>query len=363
MRFYGVKPSYYGVKMKINKIFKSQNWDRKLLVVQFLGVFFLTGYQIIIMIILGTPPTSKGILVFILDFVLYYVNLYWIVPLFIKRGKRIEIIFRIALLVLIQFIVSNWLAFHPSHSTNFLNFLFSIRQLFLSSWQIIQVLGYGYIVGFFQLDKMRSLEKQRLEFEKFEAIAEKEKIENTLIQMQLNRHTIFNGLSYIKSHTEEVLPEVGNTVGLFAEIVRYSLLDIRRINKVPLSQELAQISNHINFHELLSGKKYNLAVIYHIDMTVEEPTIPPSLLLTLVENILRYGVLHDPIYPATLSIKYEENNLEFRSLNFKKRTIVSGSGMGIKSARSILEYYYKGKYQLDITDLEDTYMLCLTIQI
>ncbi|WEK17921.1 MAG: hypothetical protein P0Y49_14050 [Candidatus Pedobacter colombiensis] len=339
----------------------NNNWLE--ILVHFVGIAFIIGYQILMMTIWGMPPTEIGLLIFALEVLTFYVNFYFILPLLFVPDKAFTLAFRFSTLVIAHVILRNWISYPPSESIGFLNYLTSQKQMLITFWRLGYVVGIGSIISFFKTRTRLRDEKQKLELEKLAAIAERERIENTLILMQLNFHNMFNGLNYIKSHTEVELPHVAYTVHLFADTLRFSMLDIRNIKKITVTEEIQQIKNILEFHERISERKIFIDFKVSLDDDANVLSIPPSLLATLVDNMIRYAVLHDPVYPAILSIKVQRNCICFESFNYNKRSIIHGNGMGIKGVRSIMEYFYKGHYEFNIKPSKDNYEVYLKIEL
>lgn len=92
-------------------------------------------------------------------------------------------------------------------------------------------------------------------------------------------------------------------------------------------------------------------------------TIPPLLLISLVENIFKYGELGDPLNPAVISINEIDGLLQFRSENvIQKRNNVMGHGVGLENTQLRLNNIFPGKHSLTITETGNTYSVHLDIQ-
>ncbi len=199
--------------------------------------------------------------------------------------------------------------------------------------------------------------------EKLEAETEKAKIKSIVTQMRLSPHLMFNTLNYIQQKADGVIPEIVRAVDLFSGIVRHSMTDILETHTVLLSKEIGKVKDQIELHGLLADGDIFIDFEEELDDSIENAMIPPSTLLTFVENIFRYGMVKDPDYKPSIRIKMVNRQFTFSTWNYKRLNPHPGTGMGIKSVASTLGYYYPGLHHLQIEDGGETFHLNLTIQL
>jgi LytS/YehU family sensor histidine kinase len=141
------------------------------------------------------------------------------------------------------------------------------------------------------------------------------------------------------------------------------MTDILQNQTVLLSKEIEKVKDQIELHRLLANGDVFVDFLEEADKSMENAMIPPSTLLTLVENIFRYGVVKDPDYRPSVSVKMEKGLFNFSTYNYKRLNSHPGTGMGIKSVASTLGYYYPGLHHLQIDDNAETFHINITIQL
>jgi len=322
-------------------------------IVHALVIIFIFGYETITISVMGYPLTLKGCFTFLLEVLTFYIILFWVVPSAFGNKRPWGFLYRLVLVSGFHLITRSAIAYNHDKD-GFLAFMLSLQQLMLTGWRLGFILAISFIVGLF---RQRAQKAEML----LKAEREKKRIENTLVQMRLNPHLLANGFSYIKAHTEQTAPRAADAILILARITRNSMIDVRKVEKMLLSKELELIQDYINFHQLLADNSLALEYGLKIGPAKEVAFIPPSLLITIVDNVLKYGVLNDPENPAKISIVLNEGTLFFKSWNLKRLNANSGAGLGMASVKEILKYYYKDKYVLHIDDAEDTYALTLMI--
>jgi len=93
--------------------------------------------------------------------------------------------------------------------------------------------------------------------------------------------------------------------------------------------------------------------------------VPPLILITFIENAFKYvGFNETRENKIEIHLKHYDNVLEFSVFNTKDSFIdhaQGASGLGIANARRRLELLYLGRHSLTISDQENTYTVCLTL--
>lgn len=333
----------------------------KIVLLHLLGISLFVGYDIVLLFIFDMPPTLKGYLAFALDIATFYANLLWVVPHLFVSGKQILFLGRALILIAVHLILRSLITYWGK-AFEWDSFI-SGKTIIVGSWRLFYVLGLGFLIGLFRDWQRRERERQALQLSVLAAAAETARIESLLFQMQLSPHLLFNALTLIQAKAREVLPAVGEAVGLVADMCRHSLIDIRNVRKINLADEIREIDNRIRLQECLDEAKPCLAFSTNINEHSSHVMLPPSLLLTLTDNVIKYGVLNDPEFPARIEIALHGKELRYYSWNFKATNVRPGTGLGIQSVQNILDYYYPGKYTLTITDNEEMYSLELKIEL
>jgi len=184
--------------------------------------------------------------------------------------------------------------------------------------------------------------------------------ENAYLRAQINPHFLLNTLNFLYNSIADYSDEVADSVMTLADIMRYALTNADEDGKVKLELEIEQIVNFVKLNQARFSKRLN------IDLQIEgEPEglrIIPLILITLVENVFKYGDLLNQSYPAQILIIIDGNTLTFTTQNLKKKKVnETGHGIGVKNVKSRLAAHHE--FDLTIEDNEKDYKSVLKIKL
>jgi hypothetical protein len=193
--------------------------------------------------------------------------------------------------------------------------------------------------------------------------------ENTEAQLQLltaqvHPHFLFNTLNNIYSQTQTESPKGSAMIMGLSDLLRYILYEGNK-PLVPLKQELLMIHEYINLEKIRYGNKLDVHVL--IPDKTDQIYIAPLLLLPFIENCFKHGTSKILINPwINLTVEMKNNLLIMKLMNGKAHTPVSAttkSGIGIANVRQRLELLYKDKYDLQIREEEEVYVVDLRVEL
>jgi two-component system, LytTR family, sensor kinase len=205
--------------------------------------------------------------------------------------------------------------------------------------------------------------EDQYEIVRLNALLQEEKTKGELhfLKAQINPHLLYNTLSHFHAKAEDFDADLAKGILKLSEIMRYSLTDSTE-DKVSLEEEIEQISNLIDLHQLRFGGK--LFIDLEVNIQNKEAQIYPLLLLSFVENALKHGQLKDRFYPVEISVKTENNTLLFSTKNRKnKAAMVISTNIGLSNIRKRLEILYPQKHTLNITNEDENYDCYLTLNL
>ena len=193
--------------------------------------------------------------------------------------------------------------------------------------------------------------------------------ENTEAQMQLltaqiHPHFLFNTLNNIYSQAQTESPKSSKMIMGLSDMLRYILYEGQK-PLVPLKQELTMITEYVNLEKIRYGNKLDVHILVpdkHNDLY-----IAPLLLLPFVENCFKHGtsnMLQDPW--INLTIELRDGTLVMKLMNGKASvngSIQSKSGIGINNVRQRLDLLYKDKYELQIREEEEVFVVDLKVEL
>jgi LytS/YehU family sensor histidine kinase len=193
--------------------------------------------------------------------------------------------------------------------------------------------------------------------------------ENTEAQLQLltaqiHPHFLFNTLNNIFSQTQTESPKGSKMIMALSDMLRYILYEGQK-PLVPLKQELEMIREYINLEKIRYGNKLDVHV--STPLTTDNIYIAPLLLLPFVENCFKHGtskMLRNPWINFTLELN--DTRLLMKLMN-GKAPLAEGerrtSGIGIQNVKQRLELLYKEKYQMQITEDEEVFVVNLEVEL
>ncbi|XWW48553.1 histidine kinase (plasmid) [Fibrella sp. USSR17] len=175
------------------------------------------------------------------------------------------------------------------------------------------------------------------------------------LKAQVNPHFLYNTLNYFYIRSQEVDPELADSIIKLSEIMRYSMRD--DFNTAPLSEEINYMKQFISLHQL----RYPMFMNFTVTGDVESKNVLPFLLIGLVENAFKHGNMTDPTYPFIVEVKAENDRIDFFTTNLKnKKQRFESNKIGLNNTRQRLEHAYN-RYSFDINETDDTFSCNLTI--
>ncbi len=189
----------------------------------------------------------------------------------------------------------------------------------------------------------------------------REKVETELkfLKSQLNPHFLFNTLNnlyYLASVKSDKAPQA---ILSLSKVLDYVLKD-GRSTFVSLERELKHLENYIALEMLRYEDRVDLET--EISGPVEKHSIGPMILITLMENSFKHGVM--PVAGKSwikMMVKCDETKVQITISNSRKSSS-NGHGIGLTNLSNQLDHLYGDKYQLALrTDQPDQFEISLTL--
>lgn len=235
----------------------------------------------------------------------------------------------------------------------------SIRNMSPASIDIVFLLTSLLIVIFLAsgVKMLLHWKKSREDYQ----ILMREKVETELkfLKTQLNPHFLFNTLNnlyYLATVKSDKAPQA---ILALSKVLDYVLKE-GKSTFVSLEQELSHLENYVAL-ELL---RYEDRVDLKIDVSgpVEKHSIGPMILITLMENAFKHGVM--PVAGKSwihLSIRCDDIKVVI-CINNARKTSRNGHGIGLENLSNQLAHLYGNRFYLKIdTDHADAFGISLTL--
>ena len=299
-----------------------------------------------------------------LNICLFYANTHLILNKYLSANKKTYLI--IAPLVFLQFVIYlvlkyamvKFLIYQSVELTRpYVSFKIFLTE---SVWRAIYMIGLStaYWSGLAAIRQQKIISE--LEVQRLQDQLDKQRLENVYLQSQINPHFLFNTLTFLYTSVNRISEKVADSVLLLADVMRYSLKRPNEDGKTCIAEEIEHIQNFIELNQAQTD--YPLQLDFQAEGDYKNLRILPLVMLTLVENVFKYGDLKNPEDPAKIYIQIQGKELSMYICNKVKASHRGHShGLGMENVIKRLDNYYNGRYILNVNTKENHYYLNLAI--
>jgi hypothetical protein len=222
-------------------------------------------------------------------------------------------------------------------------------------YSVGSVLFFGVILYIYNHNRLKKRAQQLL--------IEKQQAELNYLKSQTNPHFLFNTLNNIYSLSRSKSDLAPEAILRLSKILRYMLYEAGG-EYIAIEDELRIIGDYISLEKLRYDE--SLRVNFNYDVEDVKQSLPPLLLMPLVENAFKHGASetrHQPFVNIHLSVAK-------RRLSFVVRNSADGlesgeqprENIGLSNLRRQLELLY-GEYQLVVEPRGGEFCATLTINL
>lgn len=298
--------------------------------------------------------------------VLFYVNVYGIVRPNVSRRRYGRLVWQTLLLVAAYGLVRYGLYFflfpRLGIASNYAAYTVMLRDFYLDSlWLVLQylLLSYGYWFAIHSVAVERN--RRRLELNVARLENEKVRAELAFLRAQLNPHFLYNTLNFLFADALKTSPRLAESILMLASMLR-AISNLSEQEQVPVARELDYVQNYVALQRLRFGEGLHLHLLVTGRDWADSLRMPPLTLITLVENVFKYGDLDDPADPARIEVRLEPGEIRFRTRNRKKaEPTTEPTGLGLSNVVNQLELLHKNRYSLEKQEDSDYFALELRI--
>lgn len=184
--------------------------------------------------------------------------------------------------------------------------------------------------------------------------------ENAYLKSQINPHFLLNTLNFLYNSVAKFSDKIADSVMTLSEMMRYALTNAGDDSKVKLEDELNHVANLIKLNQARFSER--LHIEYKVGGDPDNLRIIPLVLITLVENLFKYGELHNAETPARIIAEIRDRELIFITENQKNKRAHSPShGIGLKNINERLKMYHD--FDLKIEENDHFYRSALKIRL
>jgi LytS/YehU family sensor histidine kinase len=183
-----------------------------------------------------------------------------------------------------------------------------------------------------------------------------------LLQQQINPHFLFNTLNNLYALTLTKSDDAPNLVMKLSNLLRYTVYEGQK-EQVTLAQEVSYLQGYITLQQIRSHDKCKLDLKW--PERAEKFTLPPLLIIMLLENAFKYGV--EP--------SIEKSHIRFHmQLSQNILTVVcenplfthkqdKASGLGLENLGRRLTLLYPGKHTLSSGPIDELWRATMTLEL
>ncbi|MDX5421479.1 MAG: sensor histidine kinase [Hymenobacteraceae bacterium] len=179
------------------------------------------------------------------------------------------------------------------------------------------------------------------------------------LKSQVNPHFLFNTLNNIYSLAYKQSPETPDAIMKLSLLMRYMLYESND-TLVSLSKEVEHIKNFIDLQKLRLREQTSIK--FTTEGELEGKQIAPMLLMTLVENAFKHGLVSKNEIGITFNLVVSDSHLLFNSINntstHKKREY---GGIGLENLRRRLNLLYPNRHELTLEEKEGTFFATMKL--
>ena len=190
---------------------------------------------------------------------------------------------------------------------------------------------------------------------------EKQAAELNYLRSQTNPHFLFNTLNNIYSLSRDKSDLAPESILRLSKILRYMLYETSG-SYIAIEQELKIISDYIDLEKLRYDE--SLKISFNTDLENPKQSLPPLLLIPLVENAFKHGVSETGNQPfVDIHLRVAQRQMKFivkNSSEMPERTIIEN--IGLSNLRRQLALLYTD-YQLLAEQGEGVFTATLNINL
>ncbi|RZJ63375.1 MAG: sensor histidine kinase [Flavobacterium sp.] len=293
---------------------------------------------------------EKQLIMFVLWFVLFYVNLKILLPHLLFKQRSGFFFVAIVILILGVTVLSSyfddWLDLRQIMNKHFKVSSDQIKpekEAIGHFWTTIITLllvGCSTVIGVGKRIREESITREALEKDKINS-------ELSFLKAQINPHFLFNILNSIYALSDGN-PEAKEAVYNLSHLMRYVLYDTRH-NLTSLSKEVAFVEDYIKLMELRLAE--NVQVIFDKPAYLKDVSVAPMLFLPFIENAYKHGI--SSLQPSFIYIgitqKEKSLEIEVRNSLFPNQPTEKeeSNGIGLVNTRRRLALIYPNQFTLD----------------
>lgn len=288
---------------------------------------------------------NSNLIEFSIHIPLVYLNLFYLVPRYVLKGKYITYVALLLVSLFIVYLLKTGLTYSlisnniwPEANREYKSF--EINHIIAVCIGELYVLAMASSI-YLTLIWLKERERNRILRE------EQFKIKLKYLKNQIQPHFFFNTLNNLYALSLEKSDKVPDVILKLSGLMEYVLYGIEKENYALLIHEINYIQNYIEIEKL---RFENAEVNINIHSNVDNVKVPPLLLITLLENAFKHGGYNNKNLSIRINFKIiNDNILDFVIINnfMQSENTKSTNGIGLTNTRKRLKLIFKNNYTLE----------------
>ena len=194
---------------------------------------------------------------------------------------------------------------------------------------------------------------------------EKKKAELALYKAQINPHFLFNTLNTLYGLMITQSQKAETAFMQFIDLIKYMYTKATQ-DTVNIEEEAEYIGQYIELQKnRIDENRTHIYYSYSADESAKNTRIAPMILITFIENALKYGASSHIESDIIISLKVNNDTLtlftENHTVNPKPEN--KEPGIGISNCKKRLELLYPGKHNLEISNTNGIFTVNLILKL
>lgn len=331
--------------------FTNENWMLQFLIASKYRLYrqLLLIASISLVLYNSGPEVKEPTLTLVLFFLLFYTNIYLLVPKLLFKNKYALYFLSIlgVIILSVKIYLMGCYLFGLDSDIEGLNI-----PLFYTL--ILVLIAASSSIKLFQKWMM---DRQLIyELEKSKTSAEMEQLKN-----QINPHFLFNMLNNANVLIKDDPDKASQVLMKLSDLLRYQLYDSAR-DKVLLTSDIHFLEDFLNLEKV---RRDNFDFVISKEGNLSGVQIPPLLFISFVENAVKHN--NDSAKPSYVNLFFDvrNNELFFKCINSKPllKAVNKSGGLGLANIKRRLELLFPSAHILKIEDNSQTYCVTLTLKL
>ncbi|MCG2612834.1 histidine kinase [Terrimonas sp. NA20] len=311
----------------------------------------------------GEYKTLRPLIVWVVFAIMFYINMYLLVPKIFFKGKYLLYLLLVFILVkagltLLSFIITAYLG--PEYLSLDDMRLSKPRKEYEGMLIVIPIILMTTTIKLFQRwakdnERIAALNQSNLT------------MELNGLRNQINPHFLFNMLNSIKALVRIDQEKATTVIVKFSEFLRYQLYENNE-NRASLRNEINFISNFLNLEKLRRDNlRINISCLPAYG-EMNDIQLPSNLFTAFIENAVKHSVtIQQSDSFINVIIEVTDSRLTFTCKNSTDPAYVPSSansgGLGLPNIKRRLNLLYNDMHELDIRTTPGCYSVHLIIPV